>query len=154
MWLEKPYPLSRLHTPSQQKQKMTEEVPPVLTARRNSPFFLAILFCLLQSSALALRALTKEKMLHSIFPSLLLWGMCKMRSSQYYTRSIPNSLCGLRADLGLTIYCILSRSAEKRIQEASAHHISWEFAISSSCRLGEKREDLDACLWLLPPWTL
>lgn len=123
-------------------------------ARRNSPLFLALLFCLLQSSDLALRALTKEKMLHSIFPSLLLWGMCKMRSSQYHMRSIPNSLCGLRADLGLTIHRVLSRSTEKRIQEASAHHISWAFAISSSCRLGEKREDLDACLWLPPPWTL
>lgn len=122
-------------------------------ACRNSPFFPAILFCLLQSSDWALRALTKEKMLHSIFPLLLLWGMCKMRSSQYYMRSILNSLCGLQADWDLMIYCILNTSTVKWIQEALSH-ISWAFTIQSSGRLGEKKEDLAVCLWLPPPWKL
>lgn len=63
-----------------------------------------------------------EKTLHSIFPSLLLWGMCKMRSSQYYMRSIPNSVCSLQADLDLTIYCILNISTVKWIQEALSSH--------------------------------
>ena len=122
VWLEKPCLLSHVHSRSQQKQKMTVQVPPVLPARRNSPFFLAILFCLLQSSDWALRALTKEKMLHSIFRSLLLWGMCKMRSSQCYMRSIPNSLCNLRADSDLTIYCILNRSTMKWMKESLSSH--------------------------------
>lgn len=92
-------------------------------------------------------------MLHSIFPSLLLWGMCKMRSSQYFMRSIPNSLCGLQADLELMVHCVLNRALWSEFRRHS-HHISWAFAIQSSCKLGGKGEDLVVRLWLPAPWNL
>lgn len=121
--LNEPYSLSNLHTPSQQKQKMTVYIPLVFTACRISPSFLATPFLSPTKFRLTPEGTNKEKkMLHSIFPSLLLWGTCKMRSSQYYMRSIPNSLCSLQAELDLTMYCILNTSTVKWIQEALSSH--------------------------------
>lgn len=118
------------------------------------PIFPSYSFLSLTKFRLSPKGTNKGKKCFTAFSPRYCFGVCvrwDQVSATWGAFLIHRAVCGQTC-----IWQFIAFWTDALWSECRRHspHIGWAFAIQSSCRLGEKREDLVVCLWLPPPWKL